>query len=65
MAGYNFLLSILIFSIIVNFSVIFWVGKFYKYKCIIKIWLMIIGVIKILKMSIIIEYRKINIEFLY
>lgn len=49
MAGYKFLLSIIISGIILNISVIFWIGKLYKLKCIIKIWLIIIGVNKSIK----------------
>eukprot|EP00833_Pecoramyces_ruminatium_P017875 jgi/Orpsp1_1/1191907/evm.model.d7180000089309.1 len=43
-AGLKFLISIAISSILINISVVFWIGELKTYKCIIRIWTMIIGV---------------------
>jgi len=38
---------LIISCILINLSTFFWIGKFKTYKCIAKIWLMILGVILI------------------
>jgi len=44
LAGFKFLLSLFFSTIVLDISVIFWIGKASKYQCILKIWTMIIGI---------------------
>ncbi|ORX49381.1 hypothetical protein BCR32DRAFT_298617 [Anaeromyces robustus] len=43
MGGLQFLLGLIISSIILNISIFFWIGKQKKFKCILKFWTIIIG----------------------
>jgi len=42
-SGYKFLLILAGSTILLSFSVIFWIGEIKKYKCILKIWLLVLG----------------------
>ncbi|ORY86449.1 hypothetical protein LY90DRAFT_663100 [Neocallimastix californiae] len=44
LSGFEFLLFLILSSLILDISVYFWVGSAVKYKCILKIWTMIIGI---------------------
>ncbi|OUM70029.1 hypothetical protein PIROE2DRAFT_1978 [Piromyces sp. E2] len=44
LGGFKFLLLLTISSMIMDISVLFWIGELKKYKCIIRIWTMIIGI---------------------
>ncbi|ORX41869.1 hypothetical protein BCR36DRAFT_309554, partial [Piromyces finnis] len=44
LSGFEFLISIVLSSVILLSSVLFWIGKYSKFKCILKIWSVIIGV---------------------
>ncbi|ORX82022.1 hypothetical protein BCR32DRAFT_292924 [Anaeromyces robustus] len=40
----GFLISLIISTIILNISVLFWIGEYKKINCILKVWTMIIGI---------------------
>ncbi|OUM70038.1 hypothetical protein PIROE2DRAFT_1988 [Piromyces sp. E2] len=42
-AGFIYLLMLIISTLILNSSLVLWIGQFYEFKCIAKIWTMIIG----------------------
>jgi len=44
LSGFEFLFFLILSSLILDISVYFWVGEAVKYKCILKIWTMIIGI---------------------
>eukprot|EP00833_Pecoramyces_ruminatium_P015230 jgi/Orpsp1_1/1189262/evm.model.d7180000070694.1 len=43
LSGYDFLISLIITSSIIDNSVFFWVGELKKYKCILRVWFMVFG----------------------
>ncbi|ORY73158.1 hypothetical protein LY90DRAFT_666761 [Neocallimastix californiae] len=43
-AGINFLIITIIFCILINMSIFYWIGEFKTHKCILKVWTMILGI---------------------
>ena len=46
--GYHYLILLILSTVLMYISAILWIGENTKFKCIFKLWLMIIGVCKII-----------------